>query len=545
MMTFLSRVLLYTLQIQLIRTHGPSVRLDHATVTGIRNGTVESFLGIPYAQPPVGDLRLQLPHLVESYSGTVDATTVGNQCFQEAGASLGELPPEVAQGLGPYLEFLSQITNVTQSEDCLNLNVVRPANVSAEAKLPVLVWIYGGGFADGSNSIPAYNGTAIVERSIQLNEPVIYVALNYRLHVFGFLGGKQIKDAGLGNLGLQDQRAALRWVRKFISAFGGDPAKVTIWGESAGSISVYLHLFADGGNPGGLFRAGMMSSGFAPPTGDITDVQDTYDFVVEQVGCSNATDSLACLRTVPADSLLAAANETLPIGSFLGVSSAFLPRADGRFVTMPPLQLPAKGKIADVPLITGDCKDEASFFSFASLNITTDDEFASYVSQNWFPGSSLADLSTALQLYPSDPAAGSPFDTGSENAFSPQFKRIAALQGDWFFHGPRRQLLDNVSGKSTVYNFLSARGNFPGIGDFHGSDLLIALTGGDMTDYFIRFVNHLDPNPTTGVQWPPYNTSARSTLQFNDGSIPLNITVDDQRFAGIKELTSLALRFPL
>ncbi|RPD58746.1 carotenoid ester lipase precursor [Lentinus tigrinus ALCF2SS1-7] len=519
----------------------PSVRLGPATVLGTRNGSVESFVGIPYAEPPVGDLRLRLPQLIESYNGTLNATTYGHPCLQQALNTLAEFPTEVLKALEPLLASSSGMANVTESEDCLYLNIFRPANMSPYAKLPVLFWIYGGSFTDGSNALLFYNGSAIVERSIELNKPVIFVALNYRLHVFGFLGGKEVKEAGVANLGLHDQRTALRWVNKFIVPFGGDPSKVTIWGESAGSISVYLHLYANQGNPEGLFRAGIMNSGFGVSIGDITEVQDTYDFVVDQVGCSNASDTLTCLRRATADSLLAVA-KTIPTPSG---NNPFLPRVDGSLIKTSPLQLPFNGEIADVPFITGDVKDEGTILVFGELNITTDEEFANYVSQNWFPGSTPADLTTILQLYPSDPAAGSPFDTGDANAFSPQYKRLAVVFGDWFFYGPRRLLLDEVSPKRTVYNFLSARGNFTGIGDFHASDLLIAFAPGDMTDYFIRFVHDLDPNGPSGVQWPQYNSSARLTLQFNNGDVPLIVTVDDERLAGTEELTSLALRFPL
>ncbi|TFK88161.1 alpha beta-hydrolase [Polyporus arcularius HHB13444] len=517
----------------------PTVQLGHATVVGVRNGSLESFLGIPYAQPPIGDLRLSFPQRIESYHGTVNATAYGHPCLQQALNLFGSFPPEVLQGLKPLQEAMALSGNVTESEDCLNLNVVRPTKISADAMLPVVFWIHGGGFAAGSNAISLYNGTAFVKRAVELDEPVIYVALNYRLHVMGFLGGKEIQEAGLGNLGLHDQRAALRWVHQFISAFGGDPSRVTIWGESAGAISVFLQLFTNNGNSEGLFRAGIMSSGFAVPTGDITEGQDVYDFVVDHVGCSNATDTLRCLRTVPADRLLTAANTVSP-----GSALPFLPRADGSFVKMPPMHLPLNGKIADVPFIAGDVKDEGTFFSFGTLNITTDDEVASYVSSVWFPGASPSDVNTLLELYSSDPAAGSPFDTGKANAFSPQFKRIAAMQGDWLFHAPRRLLLDKVSANQVAYNFMSARGNFPGIGDFHGSDLFNALGGGDMSDYFIRFVRHLNPNAATGVHWPPYKPTTRSTLQFNEGSILLDVTTDEQRLAGTKELTALALRFP-
>lgn len=119
------------------------------------------------------------------------------------------------------------------------------------------------------------------------------------------------------------------------------------WGESAGAISVFLQLYANDGNTEGLFRAGIMGSGFAPPTKDITTVQVTYDFVVDQVGCASASDTLACLRTVPVNSLLAAAN-VAPGGMI-----SFFPREDGNFISMPPMHLPSKGIIADVPFVTG------------------------------------------------------------------------------------------------------------------------------------------------------------------------------------------------
>ncbi|RDX42819.1 carotenoid ester lipase precursor [Lentinus brumalis] len=517
----------------------PSVRLDHATVTGLKKDALEYFLGVPYAQPPVGDLRLRPPQLIESYDGKIDATAYGHPCLSQPIDVVSSFPPEVIAGMTPFFEALAPSANVTESEDCLQLNIVRPANVSANVKLPVVFWIHGGAFVQGSNAISLYNGTRFVERSVELDEPVIFVAINYRLYVLGFLGGNEIKDAGVGNLGLQDQRAALRWVNKHISAFGGDPSKVTIWGESAGSMSVFLHLYANNGDTEGLFRAAIMSSGFAAPVGDITDVQGTYDFIVDQVGCSSADDTLACLRTVPADTLLTAAN-VAP-----GGIPAFFPRAGGPLVAMPPMHLPAKGQIAEVPFITGDTKDEGTVTSSDGIDVTTDEGFLDYIIQACFPRASRSDLSTLLQLYPSDPAAGSPFDTGDAYAYSPQYKRIAAAKGDWLFHGPRRLFLDKVSAKRTAYNFLSARGNFPGLGAFHGTDLLNALEGGDMSDYFIRFVRHIDPNAETGVHWPPYDATARSTLQFNEGSMPVSVAADDQRLAGTEELNRLSSRFPL
>ncbi|KAI0699613.1 carotenoid ester lipase precursor [Cerioporus squamosus] len=525
---------------------GPEVQLDQARVIGTANDSVESFLGIPYAQPPVGDLRFRLPRAIDTYTGTVDATALGNQCFQQGLQLPPGLPAEVLEVAGPLVAVAGQGANVTQSEDCLYINVVRPENVSADAKLPVLFWIHGGAFSYGSNAISLYNGSAVVKRSVELNEPVIWVALNYRLNVFGFLGGEEVQKDGVANLGLHDQRAALRWTNKYIASFGGDPGKVTVWGESAGAMSVFMHMAINAGNTEGLFRAAIMSSGSALPTGTNTsDLQETYNVILGEIGCTNASDSLACLRGVSAGSLSAAASKIQNGLGYSGVATVYMPRTDGVFLMEPPQQLALSGQVANVPYIIGDVKDEGTLFSLGSFNVTTDDEFASYISQEWFPGSTVSEMNTLLKLYSSDPAAGSPFDTGNANAFTPQYKRIAGVQGDWGFHAPRRLLLNNTSQKKDVYNFQYAQGGYPVLGDVHASDLFNVLGPGDMTDYFVRFVNHLDPNGQTGVQWPSYNTTSRLTLQFNDGSTPLNVTVDDERLTGTEELTRLSLLFPL
>ncbi|TFK87024.1 carotenoid ester lipase precursor [Polyporus arcularius HHB13444] len=544
---FCLAIILQTWVVGALQNSHVLVQLDRANVVGTVGGSTENFLGLPYAQPPVGDLRLRLPELISFYNGTINATSFGNQCIQQAAPLGPNIPPEVLEGLQTLGTVFDTNPDVPQSEDCLNLNVIRPAHISPHEKLPVLFWIYGGAFADGSNAMAKYNGTLIVQRSIDIGEPVIWVAVNYRLHVFGFLGGREVKEAGIGNLGLQDQRTALRWVQRFIPSFGGDPKRVTIWGESAGSISVFFHLSANQGNAEGLFRAGIMSSGSSVPTGDITDAdaQNTYDAVTQQVGCSNATDTLACLRTVPAESLLAAANNTPSANGFQGLAMPYMPHADGVFVTQPPQELVKHGALAHVPFIIGDVQDEGTLFSLGNLNITTDEELVSYLKTIWFPGASSSDIQVILKLYPSDPVDGSPFGTGSAEAFTPEYKRIAAIQGDLFFHSPRRQLLDRFSSTHATYSFLSARSNLSGIGYAHGTDLLNAFDPGDMTDYFIRFVRHLNPNSnSSAVHWPVYNASSRLTLQFNDGSIPLNITTDTERLSGTDALLDLSLRFP-
>ncbi|PIL25405.1 hypothetical protein GSI_13295 [Ganoderma sinense ZZ0214-1] len=339
----------------------PSVVLDNATVIGFTNettGTIQ-YLGIPFAQPPVGDLRLRLPQPVAPYAGTIDATTFGNQCFQLPGSA----------------------TNLTvpQDEDCLNVNVIVPANLTAgSGKLPVVVWIYGGGFTGGSNTAePVQN---VVARSVELGHPIVAVSANYRLSAFGFLGGKEMKEAGVTNLGLHDQRETFRWVQKYISAFGGDPTQVTIWGESAGAISVAAHMLHNDGDTEGLFRAAFMQSGAPVPTGDVDNAlcQSTFDQIVSGTGCAGSDDPIACLRNVSVDVFFEALNTSAAQSTYF-TNSPWLPRADGAFLAQPPQRQLLAGKIADVPFVSGNDLDEGTLFSFTTLNVTTDDEFLGYV----------------------------------------------------------------------------------------------------------------------------------------------------------------------
>lgn len=147
------------------------------------------------------------------------------------------------------------------SEDCLTLNVVRPHGVTQADRLPFGFWIHGGGNYEGGNSDPRYNLSFIVQQSVEAGKPFIGVGVNYRLQGFGFLFGNEVLEAGAANIGLHDQRLALRWVQENIAAFGGDPAKVTVWGESAGASDIGAHLLAYRGRDEGLFRAAIMESG--------------------------------------------------------------------------------------------------------------------------------------------------------------------------------------------------------------------------------------------------------------------------------------------
>ncbi|KAI0059496.1 carotenoid ester lipase precursor [Artomyces pyxidatus] len=522
----------------------PSVQLDEGTFIGNLSGNVSQFLGIPFAQPPVGNLRFQLPQPNAPYTGIHNATDYGPSCIQQ------NTTQPIPSGLDPLaLQFLeleaSDLQANDQSEDCLSINVMAPADASSNSKLPVVAWIYGGGFETGGTASETFGGSGIVQRSIELGQPVLFVSFNYRLNALGFLAGAEVEKNGLGNIGLHDQRQALRWMHKYVNAFGGDPDKVTIWGASAGAASVGLHMITNGGNTEGLFRAAFMQSGSPGSAGTLAEGQPYYDALVADVGCSDAQDTLQCLREAPLQNLTVAINNSPNTDSYQSLNIAWAPRVDGIFLKDSPQQLVLKGSVANIPFVTGDCDDEGTAFSLASVNITTDQAVLDYFHGNYFPKTSTRDIERLLQLYPNDTRLGSPFDTGTANAVAPQYKRIAAIQGDMMFQAPRRFFLQQRSSQQDTYSFLSKRFKYvPDFGATHGTDVANIYGPGDLTDYLVRFVATLNPNGDTGIFWPLYTVEAPRLLTLWDGAVPLNITNDTYRTEGTKFLTQLSLTDP-
>ena len=247
------------------------------TATGTVRGKVEwdhrLFAGIPYAAPPVGPLRFRPPAPAPAWDGIRDATEPGPRCIQDPSAD-----PEFGK---------------QSDEDCLSLNVWTPAMKGSPR--PVMVWIHGGSFTGGSGKI--YDGRWLVSRG-----DVIVVTINYRLGTLGFLAHPALGPPGdVGNYGLQDQQAALRWVRDNIANFGGDPDKVTVAGESAGGMSVCDHLVAPGSK--GLFRAAIIQSAPCGAQADLpTAEQRSVDYAAE-VGCGDPKTAADCLRALPLDKL--------------------------------------------------------------------------------------------------------------------------------------------------------------------------------------------------------------------------------------------------
>ncbi|KAI0351847.1 alpha/beta-hydrolase [Trametes cingulata] len=526
----------------------PTVTLDGATVVGTTNGAVTNYFGIPYAQPPIGDLRLRLPKALTGYNGTIDATQNATQCMQLPQPPSPDMPWNLLEALIDYANLVNLPTDTPQSEDCLTVNVQVPTGTKPGAKLPVLALIYGGGFLAGSTA--SYRADALVRRSVEMGEPVIVASMNYRYALFGFLGGKEVKEAGVGNLGLHDQRLALRWINKYISAFGGDPKKVTLYVlSSAGAISVSFHMLTNGGNNEGLFRGAIMHSGSPIPFGEIEELQPHYDAIVANTTCRGSDDSLDCLRKLSTDELMAAASLLPSSFDSSGRGAPWSPHADGIFLERPPQHLVLAGSVANVPFITGDCLDEGTAFSLSTFNVTTDDAFKAYVRNQWFPSAPAAALSKIFELYPNDPAVGSPFGTGDANELYPQFKRIASFQGDVTFQAPRRFFLEQRSLKQPAWSFISERDSLPGLGVTHASDFIPLLTHGndDLAAFVIHFATTLDPNgaPNQTIHWPRYDPVGRKVLRLLEGDTPLEILRETARLNATTALTALSLAYPL
>ena len=307
-----------------------------ATDKGVVEGTASAdskariFKGIPFAAPPVGALRWKAPQPVASWTGVRKAAEFGSRCMQ--GHIYNDM---IFRDPGP-------------SEDCLYLNVWTPA-ASAQEKLPVMVWIYGGGYSAGAASEPRQDGENLARKG------VVVVSMNYRLGVFGFFVHPELaKESGhgsSGNYGLMDQVAALQWVQSNIAAFGGDPGNVTIFGESAGSFSVSAQMASPLAQ--GLFQRAIGESGaFFSATLDLKPLvkaeEDDAKFA-EAVGAP----TLEALRAKPADELLKVALRQ-------GGGVRFAPDIDGWFFPETAYAIYAAGKQSHVPLLAGWNADEGS-----------------------------------------------------------------------------------------------------------------------------------------------------------------------------------------
>ncbi len=315
---------------------GGTITLDAGQITGVMQSGVESFKGIRYAQPPLGALRWRPPQPVQPWRGILAANAYGKSCAQQP------FPGDAAP------------LAVESSEDCLFLNVWRLQRREGSQLLPVMVWIHGGGFVNGSASSAVYDGTGLAQKG------VLVVSINYRLGRFGFfahpaltraLAGEKASDRLLGNYGLMDQIAALRWVQKNVRAFGGDPANVTVFGESAGGFSIISLLTTPLAS--GLFSKAIVESG-----GGRSNLAPGLTLArAEEMGAAFAStkhidgrgaEALAALRQLPADQLVDGLNmATMARSTFSG------PMIDGKLILGEPQAIYASGAFNRVRMIVG------------------------------------------------------------------------------------------------------------------------------------------------------------------------------------------------
>ena len=514
-----------------------SVILPQGTIVGSSAFEVDSFGGIPFAEPPVGPLRLKPPQKLNSSQGVFHALGPGPSCPQlilsTEGGILKSLPGEVLDT--PLFQTVS-----AQTEDCLTLRVQRPAGTAPDAGLPVLFWIYGGGFEFGSAQI--YDATPLLTAGAAQDKPFVFVAVNYRLGAFGFLPGEEVIADGASNLGLLDQRLGLEWVADNIAAFGGDPDKVTIWGESAGAISVFDHMALYGGDntykgkP--LFRGAIMNSGSVVPADpvDSPKAQAIYDAVANEAGCSSAPDSLGCLREADYDTLLRASNHVPVLLGYNSIAMSYIPRPDGTVLPESPELLVKSGKYTAVPMIIGSLEDEGTLFSIFQPNITTREEIVDYLADIYFHGATKEELRALVDTYDPSLAAGSPYRTGSFNSLYPQFKTLAAILGDLVFTLSRRVSLDLIHTAHPdvpAWSYLASYGyGTPILGTFHASDLLQIFYGvlpnhasAAFHSYYLSFLHNLDPNEGTDaekfIHWPQWAENKELMWIQNNGSAVL------------------------
>ncbi|KAJ3193903.1 hypothetical protein HK101_003883 [Irineochytrium annulatum] len=386
-----------------------SVAAASGQFTGFVDGMkVQNWLGIPYAAPPVKDLRFKPPAAPVNV-GAFNATAFGHSCYQDASQAL-----------------------VDTSEDCLTLNIYSPAGTKAGSNLPVMVWVHGGSFVAGGGALLIYNGSYLVSSAASTRSAVVLVTINYRLGLFGWLASTQLAAEGSLNVGLLDQRAAFDWVRANIAKFGGDPTKVTAVGESAGAISILNHIFAANVSSTLPFDRAITESGGPFGTKRQPSYADPYfNWVAKNVSCDSSSDVLSCLRDVDGKALFKA--DMAARKAFGGGPYGII--IDGTYIKSRPYDQLSTGAYLHIPVLLGGNTNEGTMFTPVNSSKELGPYFAGFVGGMPDAASQLA------ALYPTD---GS--DDGAFNA-------SAALLGDSIFDCQERLFADSSSAPVYKYRF--------------------------------------------------------------------------------------------
>ncbi|HEY5214823.1 MAG TPA: carboxylesterase family protein [Acidobacteriaceae bacterium] len=473
------------------------VSIDSGKVQGATQGTVESFKGIPFAAPPVGELRWRAPQPTKPWSGVMQATSYSADCMQ--------VPfPSDAAPLG-----------TAPAEDCLYLNVWRPAGTPPDAKLPVMFWIYGGGFVNGGSSPAVYDGSKFAEKG------VVFVSANYRLGRFGFFGfpelTKEDADGELGNFGFMDQIAALKWIQRNAGAFGGDPSNVTVFGESAGGFSVSMLLTSP--LSGGLFSKAIIESGGGrtnlggqrylstaapngPPSADSVGVVFAKSLGIE------GTDrgALEALRHLPAEKILGNLNM-----ASMGQPGYSGPMIDGRIVLADPESVYLSGEGWRVPIIIGAnsldigfgfAKDKDALF--APFGIYRDKAVAAY-DPTGNGDLRIVQYSVAMDHMMVEPArfVATVFASEGVPSYEYRFSYVAESMRSKWSGAPHATEIP------FVFDTVSAK---------YGKDLApldekIAQT---MLSYWVAFAKTGDPSAGNTPAWPRYSPATDMLMNFTE-----------------------------
>lgn len=472
-----------------VRTH--SGVISGAASTG---GDIHIFKGIPFAAPPVGDLRWKAPQPIAPWKGVLKCETFGPSPMQDKPT--------------PFSVYTSEflVPEKPISEDCLYLNVWTGAKTPGDRR-PVLVYIYGGGFISGGGACPIYDGEAMARKG------VVFISINYRVGIFGFFCHPWLtaesRHQASGNYGLLDQIAALRWVKENVAAFGGDPSNVTIAGESAGSISVNCLVASPLAK--GLFRRAIGESGAAVSRG-FTSAATLKE--VEQTGQETTTQfkvaDLRALRALPAERLLTANFQRGPV-------------IDGYVLPAPIGELFRKHEYNPCDLLTGWNEDDYFFYGAPQ----TAAQFRQQVQQQYG-----AAADSVLQFYPAPDDATALL---SQERFSRDL--LFGIQNYPWANLQASDALHHVF----LYRFrrrLPATGDLAKYGAFHGGEIVYAYDNlaalsrpweavdhqlaETMSTYWVNFARTGNPNgaPVPGraaiPQWAPYTLAAGSTMMLDE-----------------------------